>query len=119
VLSCCASPRHPPCLQDPSADSSEGGALPSELFILATAANQLFQSSYRMSNGALLSLLSALTEVSVGQLPQPQVATGATGAAAGGGAGAASSGTGGTARMAALSRVVEVMLANPDRLQVS
>lgn len=111
---CCSAP--PSQLQDPGTDASEGGALPSELFILATAANQLFQSSYRMSSDALSSLLSALTHVSMGQLPQLQAAQ--QGAAAGGGSGA-SSGTTGTTRMAALSRMVEVMLANPDRLQVS
>ena len=88
--------------------------MPSELFILATAANQLFQASHRMTTDALVSLLSALAQVSAQKLPVgPASSSSSTSATAAG------TSTSSTIRLAALNRMVETILANRLRMQAS
>ncbi len=86
------------CPQDALAFEGGDGALPSELYILATAANQLFETTSHMSTDAVVSLLSALAEVSARSLP--------------------SSSTVDKPRLAALNRMVETLLYNLYRIQV-
>ena len=45
-------------------NSSNVGARPSDLAILSTAASQLFESTRHMSTDAVISIMSALREVS-------------------------------------------------------
>ena len=46
------------------------GARPSDLAILSTAASQLFESTRDMSTDAVISIMSALREVSAKMIPE-------------------------------------------------
>jgi hypothetical protein len=90
--------------------------MPTELFILATAANQLFQASHRMTSDALVSLLSALAQVSAQKVPVgPSSTTSSTTVSTT----VVGTSTSGSPRFAALNRMVETMLANRLRMQAS
>lgn len=76
---------------------SRDQAAPSDLTILGTAANQLFECTSQMSTEAVVDLLSALSDVSLRELPaQASV---------------------GQFRLNALNRMVETLLYNLERLQ--
>lgn len=113
-------------------DDSAPGIL-SELMIILTVANQLFEQSSLMSPDAQVSLMLALSEVSSRTLvaaQQQAFAAAGPGAASTpglssnlGGAGAAAlpavGGAGGGLKLTALNRMVEVLLFNLPRIQVS
>lgn len=113
-------------------DDSAPGIL-SELLIILTIANQLFEQSSSMSPAAPSALMAALAETSRKILAAVQQQSFAVGAATGAGvtapggslggvgspAGSAAGSTStGTFRLTALSRMVEVLLVNLLRIQV-
>lgn len=51
-------------------NSSTMGARPSDLAILSTAASQLFESTRDMSTDAVVSIMTALREVSTKMIPE-------------------------------------------------
>ncbi|KAK9810126.1 hypothetical protein WJX72_005196 [[Myrmecia] bisecta] len=76
---------------------STAGSLPSDLAILSTAANQLFQSTSLMSTEAVVSMLSSLRDVSAKSIPLATQAAGPP-------------------RLYALGRMVETLLYNMHRI---
>jgi hypothetical protein len=118
-------PSPPPPGQEgaPLLEAAEPASHSGELLILATAARQLFEGSGSMSTDAVVSLLSALAEVSSRTLQGSGGVGGGgggggagSGAAGGGGGGGASAGRGQLAPL--LHRITDVMLNNLGRLQV-
>lgn len=121
-----------PVLPIPPPSSLQDGAIPievaepgsqaGELLILSTAARQLFDGSGAMSTDAVVSLLSALVDVSSRTLHGPGItgAPGGLGAPGAGGAGGGAGGAGAAPRGQAslLHRMTDVLLSNLGRLQV-